>query len=158
MRYLIYALLLATLIALIVKMALGEIDIPITHPDNKANNGLTVPSPSPPDDSEIWKELGNLFLSSLSFVLLPVMGGYYLFRLILTVHQFLFTLFALIVLVDISLLAIGVVHAEIDYERLYELLIIIKDYFYYKLGTLRSIALFIGSMYGILGYRADRKD
>ncbi|MDQ7063522.1 MAG: hypothetical protein Q9P90_04665 [candidate division KSB1 bacterium] len=152
MRYLIYALLLATLIALAVKLASGEVRVPIRNPNLKPGNELSAQYVDQP--SAIWKELGNLLLVSFSFILAPVLAGYYLFRLTLTVHRFLFTIVAIIVLVDIVLIFTGVFQVTIRYDRILELLVMLKDVFA-EMGVLRSVVFVIGAIFGIRGYWAD---
>ena len=152
MRYLFYALLLATLIVLAVKLALGEVKIPVSNPDLRPGNSLSVQNVD--QHSEIWKEIGNLFLVSFSFVLVPVFGGYFLFRLLFTAHRFLFTIIAVIILVNIALLLTGVFEVKIRYERIYELLLLLKSFFD-KIGALRTTALAIGAFFGIRSYYAD---
>ena len=155
MRYLFYALLLATLIALAVRLVMGEVKIPETSPGIKSGNELSALHVEQP--SEIWKDFGNLFLVSFSYVLVPVLGGYFLFRLVLTIHRILFTFIAVVVLINIGILLTGVLDVKINYDRLYELLLLLKDLFL-KIGALRTTALAIGAIFGIRGYWADREN
>ncbi|RMD97835.1 MAG: hypothetical protein D6814_08750 [Calditrichaeota bacterium] len=154
MRYLILALLLATLICTISNCNKVHF-APLSTHGSKGQGKVVVPLLQ---NKQEWKKLADeiipLLLASFSYILLPVLAGYFSLRLALTYHRFLFTITGLFVLTVAFILMTGFFNVQIRWEKIWAAFAFLKKQFA-AIGWVRAVALILGAYFGVRAYTKD---